>query len=158
MTNFITRGTFTLIQKEYEVIKKKVFEAGKVVGEALASGGGWHDNAVYDIAQNDQNILAEKQSQIELYLQKPVFIDDLSIATEKVSVGTHVHVCRSDNNKNSVYTILGAADAVFSEDKSIISYRSPMGQLLLEKKVGDCFSAPNGTYRLCITDINVWKP
>ena len=55
--------------------------------------------------------------------------------TDAVNIGTVVEATDSATNQRETFTILGAWDS--DPDKGIISYLTPIGQALLNRKVGD---------------------
>jgi len=55
--------------------------------------------------------------------------------TDVASIGTVVHATELATSKQEKFTILGAWD--FDAEKGIISYLTPVGQALLNRKVGD---------------------
>ena len=61
--------------------------------------------------------------------------DFANARTDVVSIGTVVQATDLDSNQSETFTILGAWD--FDADKGIISYLTPVGQALLNNKVGD---------------------
>jgi transcription elongation GreA/GreB family factor len=55
--------------------------------------------------------------------------------TDAVNIGTVVQAANLETNQSESFTILGAWDS--DPDKGIISYLTPVGQSLLNHKVGD---------------------
>ncbi len=55
--------------------------------------------------------------------------------TDAVNIGTIVQATNLETNQSESFTILGAWDS--DPDKGIISYLTPVGQALLNHKIGD---------------------
>ena len=64
--------------------------------------------------------------------------DPTTASTAVVSFGTKVTLFNKDTNQNEVYTILGPWES--DPDKGIISYMSPRGNALLDRKQEEEFS------------------
>lgn len=96
-----------------------------------------------DIRENvDYNALMEKQtilnmaiSKLETEIKKAEVINPDAIAIDSVTIGTRVTVEEVKSGEQNTYTILGPWDADY--EKRILSYRSPIGMVILGKKVGD---------------------
>ena len=96
-----------------------------------------------DIRENvDYNALMEKQtilnmaiSKLETEIKKAEVINPDAIAIDSVTIGTRVTVEEVKSGEQNTYSILGPWDADY--EKRILSYRSPIGMVILGKKVGD---------------------
>ena len=117
------------LQKELQKLKQKLIEAGQAVG---ATDGDWHDGASFDQAQRDFNLI---QTQIEIIEEelKNVEIIKPNLATDCIGIGHEVEVYDGESTK--VFTILGPSD--FDPVKSWVSFKSPIGESLLDCKKGD---------------------
>jgi transcription elongation GreA/GreB family factor len=62
-------------------------------------------------------------------------MDFSNAKTDAVNIGTVVGATDLATNQHETFTILGAWDS--DPDKGIISYLTPIGQALLNRKVGD---------------------
>ena len=80
-------------------------------------------------------MLVEKAERLKTELQKVVIIEPRSIQTDTVTPGAKVTVRDMEKTDVEVYTLLGPWDVDI--DKGIISYLSPIGKGLLNKKVTD---------------------
>jgi transcription elongation factor GreA len=67
-------------------------------------------------------------------------IDEKSVSTEAVSVGTTVHVKDQKTDKSVKYMIVGSSEANPTENK--LSNESPVGKALIGRKRGDLVSVP----------------
>jgi transcription elongation factor GreA len=87
MSSYITKETYQHIKTEFEGLKRRLTQQTSIVRQAIESGGGTHDNAMYDSALQEQAVLAERVQQMEKYLTHPVFIDDLDLRSDTISIG-----------------------------------------------------------------------
>jgi len=74
-------------------------------------------------------------------------------SSDKVEIGTTVKV-KKENSKNfTIYHIVGSEEADMTQNK--ISYKSPLGQALLDKTKKDVISisTPNGLVKYTLIDI-----
>jgi len=73
-------------------------------------------------------------------------MDFANARTDQVNLGTRVHVTELLNNHHETFTILGAWDG--DPEKGLISYLTPVGQALLNRKPGEEVDLDlNGTKR-----------
>jgi transcription elongation factor GreA len=112
------------------------------------------ENAEYDDAKNEQALLEQRIAQLEERLRRATVIDDKSIDTNKVQVGTMVHVKDQKSGDSQKFQIVGSAEADPMEHK--LSNESPIGKALMGHKRGEVVSVevPRGPKRkLKITKI-----
>jgi transcription elongation factor GreA len=112
------------------------------------------ENSEYDDAKNEQAMLEAKIAQLEERLRSASVIDASDVGTDKVRVGSIVHV-KDEKGKSVQYTIVGSAEADPGQRK--LSNESPVGKALLGRKRGDevSFATPRGDRKLKITKIDV---
>ena len=111
------------------------------------------ENAEYDDAKNEQALLEQRIAQLEERLRRSEVIDEKSIDTTAVGVGTVVHVKDQKSGDSRKFKVVGAAEAS-PPDK--LSNESPVGKALVGHKRGDVVSVdvPRGPKRkLKITKI-----
>ncbi len=108
------------------------------------SFGDLSENSEYDEALNDQAKMEAKINQLENELKKAKILDENSIDTDVIRVGSKVRIRDVDFDEIEEYKILGESQA--NPDEGIISDQSAVGKALLEKKVGDIVKVtlPNG--------------
>ena len=112
------------------------------------------ENSEYDDAKNEQALLEKQIAELEEKLRSATVIDEDSVSTDVVGVGTLVHVKDQQTDKSVKYRIVGSAEANPSENK--LSNESPVGKALLGRKRNDIVSVPlprGGTRELKITKI-----
>jgi len=98
------------------------------------------ENAEYDHAKNEQAMLEARIAQLEEKLRNATVIDQKSIDTGTVSVGTKVWVKDQKTDKSQKFKIVGSAEADPSDGK--LSNESPVGRALLGRKRGDTVTVP----------------
>ena len=153
----LTEEGFKKIEDELELLKtvrrKEVAERIKVA----ISFGDISENSEYDEAKNEQAQLEERILKLENILRVAVIIDESSIDTNLVTVGSVVKIefkdALTDEVEEDEYTIVGSAEADPSQSK--ISNESPIGKALLGKVVGDEIDVqvPDGISNIKILEI-----
>ena len=122
----------------------------KAIKEARALGD-LSENADYDAAKNDQAELEGRIKKIEKMLENYEIIENKS--SDKVELGSTVEIKYVDDDETDEYKIVGSQEA--DPFMSKISNESPIGEALLNRKVGDIVEveSPNGVYKIEITGI-----
>lgn len=153
----LTEEGYRKMEDEVELLKtvKRKEVAGRI--KIAISFGDISENAEYDEAKNEQAQLEERILKLENILRTAVIIDESTIDTNLVTVGSIVRIEFIDTVTLEVevdeYTIVGSAEADPSESK--ISNESPIGKALLGKVVGDEIDVqvPDGISRIKILEI-----
>lgn len=109
------------------------------------SFGDLSENSEYDEALNDQAKLEAKISQLESELKDAKILDESTINTEMVHIGSKVKIHDEEYDEVEEYQILGESQA--NPDEGIISDQSAVGKALLGHKAGDVVDVllPNGS-------------
>lgn len=132
---YVTKEGFEKRKKEFDHLMNVEFaENAHDLGEAI-SRGDLRENAEYKAAREKQAMLVEKAERVKAELQKVVIIEPIFIHPDVVSPGTKVTLKQQGRAELEKYTLLGPWD--IDIEKGIISYLSPIGKGLLDKKVGD---------------------
>jgi transcription elongation GreA/GreB family factor len=122
-------------KQEYnDLVQKKIPANSKEIAIAR-SYGDLRENHEYKAAKEMQKILMRRKGELEAMLVRARGADFLSPRTDAVSLGTRVKVTDMASNHQEEYVILGAWDG--QPEKGIISYLTPLGQALLNRKPGD---------------------
>jgi transcription elongation factor GreA len=124
--------------------------------EEARSFGDLSENAEYASAKEEQSKVEARILQLETQLSKARVVDADKLDTAKVSLGLTVTMKElTSPSKSYTYTIVGSEETDPKELK--ISQKSPVGQALLGKAVGDevVVKIPKGTRRLKITKIKL---
>lgn len=117
-----------------ELVQKKIPANSKEIAIAR-SYGDLRENHEYKSAKEMQKVLMRRKEELEAQLSRARGTDFSNPRTDVVSIGTVVHATDLNTQKSEVFTVLGAWD--FDAEKGIISYLTPIGQALLNRKVGD---------------------
>jgi len=145
-------------KSEYtELVQKKVPANSKEIAVAR-SYGDLRENHEYKAAKEMQKVLMRRKEELEAQLTRARGTDFSNARTDVVSIGTVVQCTDVNEGKTETFTILGAWD--FDADKGIISYLTPVGQALLNKKVGEEveFEVHGARHRHRIEKIDACKP
>ena len=126
-------------------LKEKKEEADKIqnvdlpanaieVADAKAKGD-LKENQEYKSAREQQHWLNLKLTELQDGINRAVVFDPTTSTTSLVSFGTVVTLTDNNTNKEEKFTILGPWES--DPDNNIISYMSPFGNAIYDKKVGD---------------------
>ncbi len=108
-------------------------ENSKAIGEAMEKGD-LRENAEYKAALEKQDQLKAAASKLESDLNQAKILERDEVETDHIDMGTRVKL-KDQKGKIEEYQILGQWEVDF--EKGIISYHSPLGQALLDKRVGE---------------------
>lgn len=120
---------------EYEELVQKKIPANSKEIAIARSYGDLRENHEYKAAKEMQKILMRRKGELEALLVRARGMDFSNPKTEQVNLGTMVHVTDLNNQHKESFSLLGAWDG--DPEKGIISYLTPVGQALLNKKPGD---------------------
>ena len=148
-----------LAEKKAEIddIKNVQLEKNKVELADAKAKGDLKENAEYQAAKETKHQLELRLSKLQEELNRAVIFDPTTSTTAIVSFATEVTLHDNIENKDEVYTILGPWES--DPDNNIISYMSPFGNAILDKKVGDNakFVINEHNYDYTIKNINKAK-
>lgn len=131
---FVTRKSYDGKKAELNhIMSVDIPENSRAIGEAMEKGD-LRENSEYKAALEKQDQLKAAASKLEMELNQAKVIDRNMVDTGLIDVGTRVTL-KNQDGKKEVYQILGQWDVDFKNQ--IISYHSPLGKALLDKKVGD---------------------
>ena len=120
---------------EYQdLVQKKIPANSKEIAIAR-SYGDLRENHEYKAAKEMQKVLMRRKEELEAQLTRARGTDFSNAKTDAVNIGTVVRATDLETNQSESFSILGAWDS--DPDKGIISYLTPIGQALLNRKVGD---------------------
>ena len=115
-------------------MQKKIPANSKEIAIAR-SYGDLRENHEYKAAKETQKVLMRRKEELEAQLMRARGTDFSNAKTDAVNIGTLVQATNLETNQLEAFTILGAWDS--DPDQGIISYLTPVGQALLNHKVGD---------------------
>ena len=118
------------------------------------SFGDLSENSEYDEARNDQAKNEARIKELEELIENAVILDESSIDTSVVSLGSTVKVLNYALNAEITYDLVGSNEANPMEGK--ISDQSPIGAALINKRADDEIEVevPNGTVRMKILEVS----
>ena len=151
----LTEERLKEIKDELEYLKTvREKEVAEQIKEAR-SFGDLSENSEYDEAKNEQGKLYSRIAELENVIAGAVIINEDSITTQHVSMGTRVTVVEEGfEDEPEEYAIVGSQEA--NPVQGRISDESPLGKALYGHGVGDTVvvEAPYGaiTYRIVAID------
>lgn len=150
-TVYLTQEGLKKLEEELEhlhTVKRQ--EVAQRLHEAMEDGE-LIENAEYEAAKNEQAFVEGRILELEHMLAQAQVIEP-GKSTGVVGIGSTV-VIQEANDQPETYTIVGAAEA--NPRQGRISNESPLGQALLDHRVGDEIEvrAPAGQLRFRITKI-----
>jgi transcription elongation factor GreA len=132
---FVSRESYEKKRVEYEeIVSKRIPENSKAISVAREHGD-LKENSEFKMAKQDQSVLMGQKAQLERDLARARITDFSEATTDQVSVGTVVDLRDVASGKAVRYSVLGAWDS--DPDNHRIAYKTPLGQALMGKKVGE---------------------
>ncbi|MBP5520761.1 MAG: transcription elongation factor GreA [Treponema sp.] len=120
---------------EIERIKNVELETNKKDLADAKAKGDLKENAEYQAAKERKQYLEHTLAKLQEELNRAVIFDPTTSTTAVVSFATIAVLHNNAENKDEEYTILGPWES--DPENNIISYMSPFGNAILDKKVGD---------------------
>ncbi|MDR3337868.1 MAG: transcription elongation factor GreA [Treponema sp.] len=147
-----TRGLIVTAAKYEEkqrqlthIMEVEVPANSKEIAFALSLGD-LRENAEYKAAKEKQEILNSTVAKLKDEIERAQLFDPGTINANRVSFGTKAILLNNSSKKAEEYTILGPWES--DPDNRIISYLSPFGGTMLNKKVGDGFDFSIGDEKI----------
>ena len=153
-TKTYTPAGFKALQDELDyLVNVRVEENKKEISTARAFGD-LSENSEYDEARNEQAKNEARIKELEELLENAVILDESSIDTSVVSLGSTVKVLNVALNAEMTYDLVGSNEANPMEFK--ISDQSPIGAALIGKRAGDeiAVEVPNGTVTMKVLEVS----
>lgn len=148
-----------LAEKKAEIdnIKNVELETNKKDLADAKAKGDLKENAEYQAAKERKQYLEHTLAKLQEELNRAVIFDPTTSTTAVVSFATVATLHNNTENKDEEYTILGPWES--DPENNIISYMSPFGNAILDKKVGDTvkFTINEHNYDYTIKDIKKAK-
>ncbi len=150
----MTRAGYDKIRADLEHLNTvELPEILERVANARAEGD-LSENAEYQYGQESRMHMEARIRDLRDRLSRATLIDPSQMPRDEVAFGATVKLKDLDFGDEEVYTLVGAGEENYDEDK--ILFTSPIGQGLAGKKVGDKVSieVPQGTVRFEILDVS----
>ncbi len=117
-----------------ELVNVKMKENAKAIGEAAARGD-LSENSEYKFALEERDLLRARLAQMQDELSLAKLIEPDAIPTDEVGIGSRVTLKDQASLRTVAMTFLGPWDT--SLERGIYNYRSPLGQSIMGRRVGD---------------------
>jgi len=136
------------------MVNVEMVQLSRELSKVAEATGDMRENVEYNALMEKQSILEMAISKLDNEMKQAGILDFSKVSTEIVSVGTIVSFEDVEQGEKRIYTILGPWDADFERD--ILSYRSPIAQAILGKKMGEEFTLKidDGNKKFRITAIS----
>jgi transcription elongation factor GreA len=130
----MTRRTLVRLQKELETLDWDLKTTIPRMIQKAREHGDLSENAEYDAAKQKQAEVAKRVEELRERLRVAKAIEDIEIREDEIGPGTEVELA-AEGGDTRTFWMLGEGDRELGDD--VVSYRAPLGGLLLGKKAGD---------------------
>lgn len=150
---YTEEGLKQLQEELHYLLTTRRKEVAKAIEEAREKGD-LSENAEYDAAKEEQAQLESKIYQLQKTLANARVLIDDEIDTSKVFILSKVKVKNLGINKEEIFTLVSPPESNLAKKK--LSVKSPIGEALLGKEIGDIVSVkvPAGTIKFEILEIS----
>jgi transcription elongation factor GreA len=116
--------------------------------------GDLSENAEYHAAKEEQSHLETKIAKLKNVISNARILDESQLDTSKILIHSIVKIKNTANKMEFVYTLVADSETDVRNGK--LSVKSPIGQGLLGKEVGDIaeIKVPNGIMKFEILEIS----
>jgi len=155
---FVSWASLERRKEEYTHLVQKKIPANSRDIAIARSYGDLRENHEYKAAKEMHRLLMLRKHELENQLSRTRGISYGEASTDAVGIGTTVRVTDLSSMQAECFSVLGAWD--FDADRGLISYLSPLGQALLNHKVGDEieFEIESGRKRYRVDSVEVYVP
>ncbi len=154
-TNYISQEGYDALNNEINHLER--VERKRISGQIAEARdkGDLSENAEYDAAKEAQGLLELKISKLKNTLANCRVIDPKDVDLSKVNIQTIVRLKNMKVNKEVTYTMVAESESNLKAGK--ISVKSPIGEGLIGKKVGEiaAIKVPAGIIEFEILDISI---
>jgi len=149
--NYLTKEKFEELEQELHNLKtvKRKEVAEKL--EYARSLGDLSENAEYHDARNAQAEIESRINYLKEFLKKAEIVKKTK--SDKVQAGSTVTLEKKKDKEKVTYQIVSSEESDILENK--ISYESPLGSEMIDKKKGEefTFQTPKGSVDYIVVDI-----
>lgn len=148
----MTKAGFHKLQDQLDELRDQMPEIQKAISEAREKGD-LKENAEYHAARENMSMLEAKINELESRLGQAKIMEVSSENTDEVQFGATVKVLDIEYDDEEEFELVGDGEADPVNNKILTT--SPMGQAMLNKKVGEEFivDAPAGELKYKILEI-----
>ncbi len=139
-----------------EIRNEKLPAIFKAIGDAAALGD-LSENAEFTSAIEERENLNRRALELQSQLDRAQRIDPTEANLEVANLGTQLTLINQSSGEKNIYALLGPWDG--GPDEGVISYLSPLGQAVWQKKPGDQFDVelPGGTVAMKLEQISRYE-
>lgn len=150
---YISRDGLSKLKADLAGCKARRMEVAAIIEHARGFGD-LRENADYHAAKEEQAMLHARIRDLEDKVARATVLEDEQIDESKAYVGSIVKVLNKKTNKEFKYTLVSEVEADLAQGK--ISVRSPVGEALLGKSVGEIAIAkvPAGNIEFKVLEIS----
>jgi transcription elongation factor GreA len=150
--SYLSREKFEELRKELDFLKTVKRKEIAENLEYARSLGDLSENSEYQEARELQAATEERIQKLEGMLKSVKIVGNTK--SDIVGMGSKVIVQKESETETHKYQIVGSEEADMLQGK--LSYQSPLGAALMEKKKGDAFSftTPKGKMNYKIIEIS----
>jgi transcription elongation factor GreA len=132
---YVTRAGMEKLREELDhLVNVKRPALAERLNQAIQQGD-LSENADYQTAKEEQGFLEGRIRELEGMLLDAVIIDDGQHPKDQVGLGSRVTVVEEGEDEPETFVVVGAVESDPANGR--ISNESPMGQALMERKVGE---------------------
>jgi transcription elongation factor GreA len=148
----ISQTGYDKLKEELEKLEKEAVEVRQRVAEAREQGD-LKENGEYIYGRQNLGFIEGRLGEIRGKLNYSKAVDCTQVPLDKAGFGTVVTLLNLDTQNKVTWQLLGPHDADLTDDS--ISMLSPIGQAILDHKVGEQFTAtvPRGDMRFELLEI-----
>jgi transcription elongation factor GreA len=133
--HLLTRPSFEKLQAERMRVGMELKTTIPQAIQRARELGDLRENAEYDAAKAKQASYAKRFEELDTLCRQSRFIEELDRTPDTVLPGTEVVLDPLGEGEALSLWILGEGDQELGKD--VVSYKAPIGQALLQKRVGD---------------------
>lgn len=133
MVQYFTQKGLDKLKEELEYLKKvENPKIKKLIAEAAAFGD-LKENSAYHDARDKMSWLRQRMSELEIAINEAIVKEKTT--SDVVQVGSKIKILFGKDE--SIYEIVAPGEADILKNK--LSYQSPLGQMIINRRVGDEF-------------------
>ena len=150
---YYTQKGYQELVDELQYLKHEKREKIKSDIALARSFGDLSENSEYDEARNEQAKNEARIKELEELVENAQILDESTIDTSVVSLGSTVKVQHMELGQELVYNLVGSNESNPMEGK--ISDQAPVGAALIGKRAGDVVTVqtPSGAFQLKLLEV-----
>lgn len=136
-----------------EIRNEKLPAIFKAIGDAAALGD-LSENAEFTSAIEERENLNRRVMELQGDLDRARLIDPEEASTDQIGLGSKIKFHNISTDSTFEYCLLGPWDG--GPDNGVLSYLSPLGKAMLQKKEGEEFDVelPTGVHKVKVLEIS----